>query len=910
MIRSVRVVLLCFCVLVAAGTVLSAPEVGITGLPDALQPALGTLAKGAMRITGKYAIGTPPQELSGLPCVTIDRGEMSKPGAGYSFLVDQPATVFIGVQERGSPTMPDGWVQTAWRLEYTVPLGSGGSRKDHDIVWKKDFPAGRVAIPPHDGTDGKYYGLPNIAVVQAAGAAAAETEAISRARVENDAVESEEAPRATARVRVVAPEDVWISLLESLPAKGGSHLRGPPEVEPIKVSPKAAVEKDYLRLKAAWCQRVWVEPFLRRAQGQPWAADAAKFVAQALSDDKTEFAGEKLAALAAEGARLVGAGCDDALVLYLTGVWQFKQTEDWRVGYQYFGDALKKAEADRTVSRSLAALIAQRFSDVSYYGGHPTDALQRKKIAFAFESLKEDCYRGDEIAIFVRRGYSSTNPEQVRAVFAAARVPEWAQHAMLGGTEISLAWKARGDTWAYQVTEEGWKSFGEHMTKAREELVKSWTLRPDRPEAAADMIAVAMAGYGATGDTERLWFDRTIAAQFDYAPAYSKILWAYRPRWCGSHDLMIEFGKACLATKRYDTLVPQYLFKACNDIASEMGDCRPLFRRPDIARPLLELSQHIIDDPSRAADRQMQLSYHAVYAWLTGDYALAARTLERVGPKLDLGAANYLRRYYQSDEPTFRGEVGIYSSSAGADFAKAEEAWRSGDLATAVDAYKLALQKASPGGKPLVASRASVAFVEYQLESGDWVKLTAEPTLASWTISDCTWTAEPDGTLVNHGDDHSGIIVHKARIGPDFEMRGEFEIVAQKNCCQKISFVFDWHGTREFDWTTCRIGQHGPSPFVARIHHAFDDKGDVKFPVKFQAKNRFLFRCQDGRATLELNGATIFKDLKSPDINPERPGGQIGFCSRKFCRMNTTYYRNLEVRRLKPEAASAAPRAP
>lgn len=923
MIRSVRVVLLGFCVFAAAGTDASASEVGITGLPDALQPVQGTLARGAMRINGKYAISVVPEELDGLPFVTIGRGDMSRPGAAFSFTVDRPVNVYIGVQERGTPTFPEGWRRTSLRIEYVVPLQQGGSRTDRDGVWVKAFPAGRVEIPPHNGTDGKYYGLPHFSVVSDSAGDAAKTATAGtpvegkppeRATARNapgriETAEGDAEMRTTRRTRLIAPEDLWLSLLESLPAQGRSHLRGPPKVEPLVVPPTSTVEMDYLRLKAAWCQRVWVSPFVQRSKGQPWAADAAKFVAQALSDDKTEFAGEKLEALAAQGGNLVKAGCDDALVLYLAGVCQFKQTEDWRVGYELFDAALKKVEADRTVSRSLASMIAQHFSKAAYAGGHPTDALERKKTAFAFESLQEDCYRGDEIAIFVRRGISSTNPAQLRAVFAAARVPEWAQHAMLGGTEIALAWKARGDTWADQVTEEGWQGFAEHMNKAREELVKSWELRPDRPEAAADMIAVVMGGYGATGDTERLWFDRTIAAQFDYGPAYSKLLWAYRPRWSGSHDLMIEFGKACLATKRHDTLVPQYFFKACNDIASEMDDCRPLFQRSDIARPLLALSQHIIDDPARAEDRQKQLSYHAVYAWLTGDSLLAARTLERAGPKLHSSTVHALKHYYRSDEPTFRGEVAIASSGAGADFRKAEEAWRAGDLGTAVEAYRAALQKTSPAGKPYIAGRAGVAFVEYQLESGDWVKLTPEPSLAAWTVSDGTWTVEPDGTLVNHGDDHSGAIVHQARIGPDFEMRGEFEIVAKKNCCQKISLVFDWHGEKEFDWTTCRIGQHGPSPFVARIHHAYDDKGEVKFPVKLQAKNRFLFRCQDGRATLELNGATIFKDLKSPDVDPDRPDGRVGFCSRKYCMMNTTYYRNLEVRRLNnpaPVAAAAA----
>jgi len=62
------------------------------------------------------------------------------------------------------------------------------------------------------------------------------------------------------------------------------------------------------------------------------------------------------------------------------------------------------------------------------------------------------------------------------------------------------------------------------------------------------MIAVAMAGEAEPSETPRVWFDRAVAAQFDYYEAYSSLLWSLRPRWLGSHEEMYDFGLECLAT--------------------------------------------------------------------------------------------------------------------------------------------------------------------------------------------------------------------------------------------------------------------------------------------------------------------------------------------------------------------------
>lgn len=119
---------------------------------------------GLRALETEYRVVDLPGEFQGLPAVAIPRGDSKKPGAAYSFEIDAPATVFIGVQRRGQSAPPAGWEPAKnIKLEWSGRAGGSPSR---DLVFKKDFPAGTVTIPRHLGQAGLDYGLPHIAFVQ------------------------------------------------------------------------------------------------------------------------------------------------------------------------------------------------------------------------------------------------------------------------------------------------------------------------------------------------------------------------------------------------------------------------------------------------------------------------------------------------------------------------------------------------------------------------------------------------------------------------------------------------------------------------------------------------------------------------------------------------------------------------
>jgi len=166
---------------VAAVSLLAASgSVQIADLPERLQPTIGKLEVGAKRLTDRrYEITVVPEELRGLTYVTIARGDLKRPAGEYVFTVDQPVTVYLAMQDRGNPTPPEGWERTFLRLGFRVEVGGGDIRRYDDIVWKRDFPAGKVEIPGHDGTDGISFGLPNMAILAPRTASATTTNPIT-----------------------------------------------------------------------------------------------------------------------------------------------------------------------------------------------------------------------------------------------------------------------------------------------------------------------------------------------------------------------------------------------------------------------------------------------------------------------------------------------------------------------------------------------------------------------------------------------------------------------------------------------------------------------------------------------------------------------------------------------------------
>ena len=120
------------------------------------------LPKNRMRVVGgNFVFGEFPAFLKDLPLISVPRGASNRPGAGYSFVLKKPAKLYLLVQDRGTPAIPEGW-----RKEEGKTVWSAGSARFTDSIYSKQFPAGTVEIPAHDGKQGNSFGVPNAVVIR------------------------------------------------------------------------------------------------------------------------------------------------------------------------------------------------------------------------------------------------------------------------------------------------------------------------------------------------------------------------------------------------------------------------------------------------------------------------------------------------------------------------------------------------------------------------------------------------------------------------------------------------------------------------------------------------------------------------------------------------------------------------
>lgn len=110
------------------------------------------------RTTGSsFAIDSLPAYLDDAVMVTFPRGA-NAPVPAFSFDSTIALSVYLAVHDRGTPTIPPEWIlqpgRVVWRTSNTNVLG--------DKVYRRDFPAGTIDIPGHDGFSGPFFGVPHI----------------------------------------------------------------------------------------------------------------------------------------------------------------------------------------------------------------------------------------------------------------------------------------------------------------------------------------------------------------------------------------------------------------------------------------------------------------------------------------------------------------------------------------------------------------------------------------------------------------------------------------------------------------------------------------------------------------------------------------------------------------------------
>lgn len=281
----------------------------------------------------------------------------------------------------------------------------------------------------------------------------------------------------------------------------------------------------------------------------------------------------------------IEAGCDDPLVLYLEAR-SLADTEN--ANRADVAEHLRRAAKAMALSqydapRKMLALF-RSFQYSPDASENPSDQI----VKWAVESGKiEQVPRQWIVETFegLLQGLTPIIGREpaFNKIFASYQkaLPDSALPLRLKGVFCTeWAWDARGNGWANTVTPEGWRLFAQRLDMAQQALEQAWKLDPSDGQIAAQMITVKMGQSDRDGIEE--WYRRAMEADPDNYTACSRKMQCLLPRWYGSHEAMIEFGRQCAQTDNYFATIPFVLVRAHADIAQETDDGVAYLHQPDV----------------------------------------------------------------------------------------------------------------------------------------------------------------------------------------------------------------------------------------------------------------------------------------------------------------------------------------
>ena len=389
-------------------------------------------------------------------------------------------------------------------------------------------------------------------------------------------------------------EDLGKLFTPSQPAQDApavsAHLHG----APLPSAPTAPSEKDFRKIYSGWLDQAIMAhyPAETDPQGAAYLRAALAYLGE----------GDPSPTLLAQERSFDLQKTDEPALLLFIGVIEPPSLRRL--------DALKKATQNISSSSYprfiwfMAAANAGKAAADSKANQSELKVCDELSLKYLAEALADDSFLPSEMAALRWRFNANStqdlfyrNFDRVAEIFnASPKVDPWLKEYVNGLRYVRAAWKARGTGWSNTVTENGWHDFGDNLASARQHLTKSCELNPHDPAAAADMITVCM-GENEEKGTMRSWFDRAVAADFDYIPAYKNFLWGLRPRWLGNAAEMTAFGRECAATGRYDTWVPYEFVIAALDISDDSTDHSALFADTKLDDELLAVLNNYFLQP-------------------------------------------------------------------------------------------------------------------------------------------------------------------------------------------------------------------------------------------------------------------------------------------------------------------------
>ncbi len=428
----------------------------------------------------------------------------------------------------------------------------------------------------------------------------------------------------------------------------------------------------------------------------------------------------------------------------------------------------------------------------------------------------------------------------------------WLVGAICGYYHKQMAWELRGSSVARKVTEEGWRGFRKHLELAREHLVRAWEFAPRLPDVPSEMISVSM---GLDNGAERMWFNRTAEAQFDYYPAYKAYLWSLRRRWGGTLPQLYEFGVECLETDRFDTVVPSMFHHAMWNIKSDDRGYN-FWKRPGVYEQFITYFQGEKNGGLYGWTPQRWESNKAAVAWRLDRFGDAVAWMDGLGGQLDPESF----KYFKGDAVLAPSECYARTRVAEAVFDEARKHWMDDKYRSASEVFEntLAAMEQGDPARPYLSHLSVWGQRLHQDKRGTWVDLLGQPSTVGWISRRGEWTADEQGRLTGVSDDDGLMLECRFGMGYRVEIMGTLSYdddVVPEQTSGGMLLAFRKYKSKYYHRSVLL------DPNTGEAESAQNFGWKQRYPAGAGRTNRFHIQMWDEALRLTVNDRVVFEGL-------------------------------------------------
>ncbi len=477
-----------------------------------------------------------------------------------------------------------------------------------------------------------------------------------------------------------------------------------------------------------------------------------------------------------------------------------------------------------------------------------------------------------------REGFVDSVHEEIhKEISQMPAVKPWLKKWVEGIHYHKLGWEVRGGGYSNTVSSENMAIFRRNMTKARRVVAEAWELGPKHPAVAADLIAMSLN----QGDTVskldmRKWIEEMVKVQVDYDEGFSGVLWGLRPRWHGSTEEMLKFGKQCLNTNRFDSSTPLWFLQAHKDVASEWDLPDKYFPELRNTRDLEYLFKGLEAEPKRKTWRHHDRSQALITFFKCGKYDLARSWLDKLdGEKLD---ARALRSWGISDDNWIIGKTEAFTGDHGEQLQKAERYEKGFQAGSALKIYEKVLAK--PGSlsdmaKAYVGYRQAVAAYEDKWDTDRRLEGFVPKSLFDGWISHGGQMKTGDGTVTFSGENgpfYSSTC--DARLGSSFQLEGKISVKsAGKGIRAFISFGYPEENNDRWSAVSFVFEEESAAVLLSNTFNRPEETTEIPFKSSYE----YQLDVAPSGITLTVDGEVLWNDVPVPRKFVKERYAQVGF---------------------------------